>query len=208
MQQARLSATEKAFIQRRVEALHTMMPSPVSQWLKARNAGEEGLCALDTAAIVTPPQGLEFGFVPIVLYEGIDQPPHCDEVLTPPPLPPAPPPAPAPKCQAPHPLTCEEKCVEDGHCCVGSTSSYQTTSCAQGCIVAKQVNSVIDCQAVCRANDKTCSWTLPAKGGGGGPGISMKNCASCPAGCDASDGPYECEAGCEFAFGSSSKPLE
>ena len=54
---------------------------------------------------------------------------------------------------------------------------------------------------MCRANDKKCKWTLPTKGSGDG-GIAMQNCNHCPAGCDASDGPYECEAGCEFAFGS------
>ena len=95
-------------------------------------------------------------------------------------------------------MGCEAQCVADGHCCQGTVSSWQTTSCAQGCLIAKNVDSVSECQAVCRANDKTCAWTLPA--GGGGPGIAMQNCRSCPAGCDASDGPYECEAGCEFAF--------
>ena len=102
---------------------------------------DEGLCALDTAAIVTPPPGLEFGYVPIVLYEGVDQPPNCDEILTPPLLPPPPPPPP-PSCPVSVPVSCEEKCVADGHCCTGTVSSYETTSCAQGCIVAENVESV------------------------------------------------------------------
>ena len=32
--------------------------------------------------------GMEVGYVPIVLYEGVDKPDGCDEEPTPPPMPP------------------------------------------------------------------------------------------------------------------------
>ena len=162
MQQLGLTATERAFVQGRVEALHRMMPTPKSRWLKAHNAAGEGLCAMDTAAIVAPPEGLEAGFVPIALYEGLDQPPNCDEVLTPPPLPPSPPPSPPPSCHVPHPSSCEGKCVADGHCCQGTLSSWQTTSCAQGCIIAQNVDSVRSCMRPHRTSMHSATAVTPS----------------------------------------------
>ena len=198
MQQTNLTDTEKAYVQARVEALHKMMPTPNSKWLKAHNAAAEGLCSIDVAAITTPPKGMEYGYVPIVLYEGVEKPPGCDEYPSPATLPPLPAPTPAPNCSVAPAVTCPEKCVADGHCCVGTVSSFSTTSCAQGCIIANNTDSVAACQQVCRDNDKKCAWSLKTKDGST---VAMNNCFSCPKGCDASDGPYECEAGCEFAFG-------
>ena len=40
----------------------------------------------------------------------------------------------------------------------------------------------------------TCSWKIG--------GHNMEQCGSCPEGCNAADGPNECEAGCVFAFAS------
>jgi hypothetical protein len=89
LQQLRLSETEKAFMQARVAMLHRISPPPgaastESSWIKPRGAAkEERLAAIDAAAIVTPPVGMEFGFVPIALYEGLEKPEGCDDVTTP-----------------------------------------------------------------------------------------------------------------------------
>lgn len=81
MQQLNLTEPEKTFIQSRIEALHKILPaSPAAaNWIKARGAAKEGLAALDVASIVTPPAGMEAGFVPIALYEGLAKPAGCEE---------------------------------------------------------------------------------------------------------------------------------
>jgi len=77
LQQARLSNAERNFMQRRVETLHKMVPTPVSKWINGRNVEAEGLARMDPAAIATPPSGLEHGYVPIVLYQGYKKPAAC-----------------------------------------------------------------------------------------------------------------------------------
>lgn len=77
LQQQGLSTTEKLFMQRRVEALHKMVPTPVSKWINGRDVEAEGLARMDPAAIVTPPKGFEYGFVPIILYQGYKKPYDC-----------------------------------------------------------------------------------------------------------------------------------
>jgi len=79
LQQAHLSSTERAFMQERVETLHKMMPTSRSKWINGRKAADEGLAALDTGAMVSPPKGLEHGHVPIVLYQGYDKPADCHD---------------------------------------------------------------------------------------------------------------------------------
>lgn len=83
LQQQKLSETEKAFMQKRVEALHRMMPTPVSKWINGRNAEAEGLARVEPAAIATPPRGLEVGYVPLVLYQGFSRPSECNDALMP-----------------------------------------------------------------------------------------------------------------------------
>merc|ERR1712232_99136 len=162
-----------------------------SRWMTAKQAVEEGLAIVDKAALVTPPAGMEFGYVPIAMYEGFQKPAGC---VAPPPSPaptPSPPrytppiPTPAPT-KPPH--TCEEWCVSDGHCCVGAISSYQHPSCAMGCTIAKYTSSLADCQKKCHEVDNKCDWSIG--------NVTMNNCDSCPTGCDASDGVYECLFGC------------
>ena len=47
-----------------------------------------------------------------------------------------PPPPPA------HPLTCEDRCAESGHCCTGLVSADQQPSCAMGCAIGEQAGSL------------------------------------------------------------------
>lgn len=103
------------------------------------------------------------------------------------PSPPAPPSPPSPP-PGPTPTSCEGWCVSAGHCCKGSTSSYQHPSCAMGCTIARHTSSLDECQQACHDNDKKCSWSIA--------GVEMNNCADCPKGCDASDGVAECLYGC------------
>jgi hypothetical protein len=78
LQQLNLSVAEANFIQKRVETLHKMIQTPMAGWIKPRGAAKEGLAATDIASIVTPPTGMEAGFVPIALYEGLQKPAGCD----------------------------------------------------------------------------------------------------------------------------------
>ena len=61
LQRTKLSAVEKAYLQKRVETMHGMVDR-VSRWLKPGQvpAGSE-LAHVDPVALVTPPQGLEQG---------------------------------------------------------------------------------------------------------------------------------------------------
>merc|ERR1711957_69255 len=67
---------------------------------------------MDAAAVVVPPHGLEYGYVPIVLYQGLNKPSDCH---SPGPMPaprptPAPSPMPPPSPPSPSPgLTLFEK---------------------------------------------------------------------------------------------------
>jgi len=193
LQQAHLSSAERAYLQGRIETLHKMQ-GRTTRWMTAKRAVDEGLAVVDEATLVSPPEGMEHGYVPIALYEGFTKPSGC-QVVPPSPVPPSPPrpspPAPPTPPPAPLPTTCEGWCLSDGHCCSGTVSSYNHPSCAMGCTIAKHTSSLAECQQTCRDNDNTCSWTIA--------GIEMNNCANCPSGCDASDGIAECLFGCLHA---------
>jgi hypothetical protein len=77
LQRLHLSVTEQSFLQQRVETLHGMV-GRISRWLKPGKAppGAE-LGHLDPVALVTPPAGLERGYVPVALYEGSARPVEC-----------------------------------------------------------------------------------------------------------------------------------
>lgn len=81
MQQLHLTSEQRNFMQERVTTLHKAMPSPVSKWINGRQADAEGLAKTDSAAIATPPKGLENGYVPIVLYQGYQKPSECVDVV-------------------------------------------------------------------------------------------------------------------------------
>lgn len=51
---------------------------------------------LDPVQLLTPPKGLEVGYVPIAVYEGLSKPSGCSSSPSPGPTPPPTPPAPAP----------------------------------------------------------------------------------------------------------------
>lgn len=76
-----LSAQEKQFLQQRVETLHRMT-GPTSRWIKARNA-QGDLAVVDPVQLLTPPKGLEVGYVPIAIYEGLNKPQGCSSPLAP-----------------------------------------------------------------------------------------------------------------------------
>merc|ERR1711957_909595 len=81
MQQPHLTSEQKDFMQERVTTLHKMVPTPVSKWINGRQAEVEGMAKTDAAAIATPPKGLEYGYVPIVLYQGYTKPSECVNVV-------------------------------------------------------------------------------------------------------------------------------
>eukprot|EP01065_Artemidia_motanka_P031351 TRINITY_DN3767_c0_g1_i1.p1 TRINITY_DN3767_c0_g1~~TRINITY_DN3767_c0_g1_i1.p1 ORF type:complete len:769 (+),score=237.69 TRINITY_DN3767_c0_g1_i1:78-2384(+) len=199
LQQANLSPEERSFMQKRVETLHRMT-SQTSRWMKAGQAVDQGLSIIDEAAIVTPPEGMEYGYVPIVFYEAFAKPDGCATPPAPQPTPPSPPrptPAPPPATPAPPPpSTCDGWCLSAGHCCNGTISSYNHPSCAMGCFIAKHTSSVTECESQCRQNDNKCSWSIA--------GTAMNNCEVCPKvdgrDCSAEDGVSECLFGCQHGF--------
>jgi hypothetical protein len=73
-----LGDEEKVFMQGRVEAMHAMVEGEGGDWIK-RGARVEGigLATFDSSALVTPPEGLERGYVPVAVYEGRTKPAEC-----------------------------------------------------------------------------------------------------------------------------------
>jgi len=219
LQRVNLTATQRDFLQARVTKLHKMT-TRTSRWMNAGKAADEGLAVLDKAVIVTPPTGMEYGYVPIAVYEGYNRPDSCT-VPSSHPSPPAPPrptpppsPTPAPTpwtpdtphppiptpVPGPPPTVCEQWCINAGHCCRGTTSSWSHPSCSMGCFVGSKASSVDECKKVCNGADEKCAWSYA--------GVSFSNCGECnkdPGGvkdCTASDGVAECLAGCEHAHDS------
>jgi hypothetical protein len=89
---------------------------------------------------------------------------------------------------------CEAECVKEGHCCTGTTSSYNHPSCAMGCLMAAAgASTLAECEAGCQATDGKCESTFKD--------LALHTCGECPKGCDASDGAGECLEGCRLAFG-------
>ena len=72
-----LTAAQREFMQGRVEKLHRMIGRGKSEWIKPRGATKEGIATVDPALLVTPPAGMEYGYVPVAMYEGVEKPPHC-----------------------------------------------------------------------------------------------------------------------------------
>jgi hypothetical protein len=85
-QRVNLSAAEAHYLQARVEKLHDMLAkggAAAGEWIKQRGAVEQ-LATVDGAQLVTPPKGLERGYVPIAVYEGSTQPAGCVSSTAPP----------------------------------------------------------------------------------------------------------------------------
>ena len=85
IQRLNLSPERKAFMQARVERLHTAMAknAPLNDWLKRPSSDTlPPLVKVDSASLVTPPCGLEVGYVPIVVYQGMSPHTDCNNVAT------------------------------------------------------------------------------------------------------------------------------
>ena len=67
--------------------------------------------------------------------------------------------------------SCASQCKAAGHCCEGTTSSYQHPSCSMGCSLGSASSSVAECTASCRAGDGKCRFNHS--------GVSYNNCGSC-----------------------------
>lgn len=90
LQQAHLTESEKSFLQQRVETMHKVV-TRTSRWIKAKQSVlDQGRAVVDSAALVTPPKGMEYGYVPIALYEGFEKHPDCHTGSSPAPTPPGP----------------------------------------------------------------------------------------------------------------------
>lgn len=78
-QRLSLTEAEKDWIQDRIVRLHNSMAatSPLNQWLKPP-PNLPPLVSIDESSIVTPPPGMEVGYVPIVVYQGMNKIASCD----------------------------------------------------------------------------------------------------------------------------------
>eukprot|EP00927_Polykrikos_kofoidii_P047651 TRINITY_DN4191_c0_g1_i2.p1 TRINITY_DN4191_c0_g1~~TRINITY_DN4191_c0_g1_i2.p1 ORF type:complete len:662 (-),score=90.67 TRINITY_DN4191_c0_g1_i2:79-1995(-) len=80
LQRSGLTTAQKEYLQKRVERLHDELSfrQPLNRWMeRPPTASKIGLVSLDKAFLVRPPEGMESGFVPIVLFEGMDKPDTC-----------------------------------------------------------------------------------------------------------------------------------
>ena len=82
MQRLGLTGSEKAYMQARIERLHAALQpnAPLNDWLKKPADGSlPKLVEVDDAQLVVPPAGLETGYVPVVVYQGLAK--HADCVV-------------------------------------------------------------------------------------------------------------------------------
>ena len=61
LQRAKLTASERAYMQGRVESLHRMLAASSNngQWMDRRGTEAEGLATVEGSLLLTPPAGLE-----------------------------------------------------------------------------------------------------------------------------------------------------
>ena len=81
-QRLKLSNKRRNFIQRRIVQLHKAMEAtaPLNAWLKTPKS-MNNLVTIDPKLLITPPEDkYKYGFVPIVVYQGMDKPDPCLEV--------------------------------------------------------------------------------------------------------------------------------
>ena len=81
-QRLNLSKKQKNFLQRRMVRLHKAMEAnaPLNQWLKTPQSMGD-LVTVDPKLLITPPEDrLKYGFVPIVIYQGMEKPTPCTVV--------------------------------------------------------------------------------------------------------------------------------
>lgn len=81
-QRLNLSNKQRNFLQRRIIRLHKAMEknAPLNQWLKTPNSMND-LVTIDPKLLITPPEEkYKYGYVPIVVYQGMEKPDPCIEV--------------------------------------------------------------------------------------------------------------------------------
>ena len=75
-----MSNEEKEMLQARIERLHNELNKNLNmnQWLKPPKEGTPDLVKVDPAHLIeTFPAGMEVGYVPIAVYQGMTKPPNC-----------------------------------------------------------------------------------------------------------------------------------
>lgn len=130
LQRLGLTAEEKTFMQDRAAKIHTMTGQQ-SQWIKRHGAAAVGLATLDGAAIMTPPPGMEAGYVPVAVYEGMTEPAGCGATPSPSPTPaPTPGPTPGPTPPGPSPPSASYMIADQSFVCPsGYAAIYDATTC-------------------------------------------------------------------------------
>ena len=74
----KLNKKRRKYLRKRIKRLHLAMAknSPLNEWLKAPSSMPD-LVTIDPKLIVDPPNKYKIGFVPIVVYQGMEKPEGC-----------------------------------------------------------------------------------------------------------------------------------
>lgn len=80
LQRLNLTKKEKDFLQESIETLHKYMEpnAPLNSWLKTPTSSRS-LVTVDPKLLITPPEGMEYGYVPIIVYQELAKPEECSE---------------------------------------------------------------------------------------------------------------------------------
>ena len=98
--------------------------------------------------------------------------------------------------------TCEQRCLDMGHCCGAPVCADAKPSCAMGCVFARNTESLDACEQTCYDLQGACEYDGPAAGG-----QHFQMCEGCEpmSGCTVKspgvDGVGECLQACLFVFG-------
>ena len=82
LQRLNLDPAKKEILQRRIERLHKALNKNLhlNPWLKPPTEGIPDLVNLDPAHLINEiPHGMEVGYVPIAVYQGMSKPSNCVE---------------------------------------------------------------------------------------------------------------------------------
>ena len=83
IQRLNLDAEKKANLQARIERLHEALNQNMhlNQWLKPPADGVPELVEVDPAHLIKDlPQGMEVGYVPLAVYQGMSKPQGCADI--------------------------------------------------------------------------------------------------------------------------------
>jgi len=77
-QRLKLNKQQKRFLKKRMKNLHKKMEanSPLNDWLKTPSSTPD-LVTIDPKLLIDPPKKFKYGFVPIVVYQGMEKPESC-----------------------------------------------------------------------------------------------------------------------------------